>query len=102
MHSFEYPHGEVVSSGFDVDGTQNSSIGYGPQISSRGIQAQVYIFAERRRVTAGGRAPLRQCVASAWSYDDAAVQSATVPAVNGAFRPGQLKAAKSRMQQASI
>ena len=47
----EYPHGEVVVSGYDPDGTESSLIGYGPGIGQTAAQAQSYLSDATSTVT---------------------------------------------------
>jgi peptidoglycan-associated lipoprotein len=88
----EYPHGEVVVSRFDVDGTQQSLNGYGPKIGQGPVQAQTYIASAESTIT--GR-PSRQLygngVQTSWTYDDGPLGGRASPTVGGGFGADTLK-----------
>ena len=104
----EYPHGEVVASQSDLDGTFKSLKGYGPGIGDSTTQqpdncdpsstligwrqSQAYICNATSTVT-GRLANLEygNGVKSAWTYDDGPVRTAAASQPSGAFGPDSLK-----------
>jgi RHS repeat-associated protein len=67
----EYPHGEVAASGFDLGGTQNSLVGYGPLLGQTPSQSRVYLTNAAATVTGKPQAALfGNRVATLWSYND--------------------------------
>ena len=82
----EYPHGEVVASGFDPDGTESSLIGYGPAIGQTAAQAQSYLSDATSTVT-GKPATMAfgNRVTTSAAYEDG-------PTSAGGFGPDTLKA----------
>jgi RHS repeat-associated protein len=90
--SLEYPHGEILVSGFDPDGTQRSLIGYGPQIGGSPAQSQAYVTGSTSAIT-GQSATLAygNGVTTVWSYDDGPVPASMFGPRSGAFGPDSLK-----------
>jgi RHS repeat-associated protein len=84
----EYPHGEVVASGFDQDGTETTLVGYGPKLSQLPAQSQTYLESAASTVT-GKPADIvyGNGVTSSWTYDDAPIVT-TGPV--GGFGPDRL------------
>ncbi len=69
--ALEFPDGEVAVSGFDLAGTENSLIGYGPLFSQSPSQSQVYVRGASSTVTGKPAQMLfGNSVNTAWSYED--------------------------------
>jgi len=89
----EYPHGEVLVSGFDFDGTQNNVTGYGPNIGNNTpAQMQVYIANATSTITSRpATLEYGNGVTSTWTYDDGPMPTSSSSTPSGAFGPDRLK-----------
>jgi len=86
--AIDYPHGEVVLSGYDSGGAPNSLIGYAPGLSAGPEQSQVYV--ERASTTVTGKPALLAYgnrVETQWTYEDG-------PTPAGAFAAENLHSSK--------
>jgi RHS repeat-associated protein len=86
--AIEYPHGEVLLTGYDLGGVANSLVGYGPGVSTGAQQSQLYVANATTTVT-GRPATLTygNGVQMAWNYEDG-------PTPAGAFAAENLKASE--------